>query len=107
MSEQKTTVLTAVLTAVWNTGRGYTANGQRIAAAALSDKSVIFADVDRGIRGKLLDHIPEIYAGRLETADGLKKVVMEAYDANCYEWEGIESREQMEALKQAAENYRN
>lgn len=107
MSEQKTTVLTAVLTAVWNTGRGYTANGQRIAAAVLSDKSVIFADIDRGIRGKLLDFIPEIYADRLETTDGLEKVVMTEYDACRYEWEGIESREQMEALKQAAENYSN
>ena len=36
-------------TIAWNTGRGYTAHGQRIAAAQLSDGTVAFSDIDRGI----------------------------------------------------------
>jgi S-methylmethionine-dependent homocysteine/selenocysteine methylase len=34
----------------FNTGRGYTEAGQRIAATQLDDGRVVFVDVDRGIR---------------------------------------------------------
>ena len=34
---------------VFNTGRGYTAKGQRIAAAQLDCGRVFFVDIDRGI----------------------------------------------------------
>lgn len=35
----------------FNTGRGYTDKGQRIAAERLPDGSVVFYDLDRGIWG--------------------------------------------------------
>ena len=35
----------------WNTGRGYTADGQRMAATYTADGRVHFADLDRGICG--------------------------------------------------------
>ena len=36
-------------TLTFNTGRGYTEHGQRIAATKLDDGRVLFVDVDRGI----------------------------------------------------------
>lgn len=35
----------------WNTCRDYTVNGQRIGARRITDKVVMFADIDRGISG--------------------------------------------------------
>lgn len=35
----------------WNTGRPYTTFGQRIGYAVMTDNTIIFNDVDRGITG--------------------------------------------------------
>jgi len=55
----------------FNTGRGYTAHGQRIAATQLDDGSVAFCDIDRGI-----DYITT------GPCDLTKSDVMAAYDHN-------------------------
>ena len=55
----------------FNTGRGYTAHGQRIAATQLSDGSVAFCDIDRGI-----DYITT------GPCDLTQSAVMSAYDTN-------------------------
>lgn len=79
--------------AVWNTHRGYTSEGQRIAARILEDGRVAFCDIDRQISGitqatflePARDHYPLV--GELIT------FVMQAYDAGAYiGWEpGIEA----------------
>jgi hypothetical protein len=55
----------------FNTGRSYSAHGQRIAAGQLDDGRVIFMDIDRG-----LDYITRTPC-ELEPA-----AIMRAYDAN-------------------------
>lgn len=57
----------------WNTGRKYTANGQRIIATRLENGCVAFYDVDRMIAG--VTH---------EACDLTQHAVMSAYDANKY-----------------------
>ena len=79
--------------AVWNTHRGYTSEGQRIAARILEDGRVAFCDIDRHVWGITQssccggDGDPEASAGKLEA------FVMQAYDASAYiGWEpGIEA----------------
>ena len=58
-------------TIYWNTGRGYSAHGQRMAATQLADGRVQFVDIDRGI-----DHVTKYECELTRTA------VMRAYD-NC------------------------
>jgi hypothetical protein len=55
----------------FNTGRGYTEAGQRIAATQLDDGRVVFVDVDRGIR----------YATN-EPCELNQRAIMRAYDYN-------------------------
>jgi hypothetical protein len=73
------------ITTTWNTGRHYSSNGQRIAAAILDDKRVAFVDIDRGISGITKDPI--------HNARSIQEFVMSQYDDidkyNCYiaDWE--------------------
>jgi hypothetical protein len=55
----------------FNTGRGYTEHGQRIAAMQLDNGRVVFVDVDRGIR----------YATN-EPCELNQRAIMRAYDYN-------------------------
>jgi len=55
---------------VFNTGRGYTDKGQRIAAKRIGDR-VIFVDIDRGI-----DYVT---SGPCELT---QRAIMRAYDCN-------------------------
>jgi aspartate/methionine/tyrosine aminotransferase len=55
----------------FNTGRGYTEHGQRIGAAQLSDGTVAFSDIDRGI-----DYVTSGPCALTQTA------IMAAYDYN-------------------------
>ena len=58
----------------WNTGRAYTAKGQRIAAVRIDPQSVAMIDIDRNISYLLA--LPEHFDGEyLHPAD-----VLEAYD---------------------------
>jgi len=67
----------------FNTGREYTANGQRIAAALQENGDIVFVDVDRQIDGV-------ISAGALTCDDVLafgyftQRGIMESYDRNEY-----------------------
>jgi len=73
----------------FNTGRGYTEHGQRIAAMQLNDGRVVFVDVDRGIR--------YVTAERCELT---QRAVMRAYDYNdtgC-EWAAIPDCATREAI---------
>jgi hypothetical protein len=54
----------------FNTGRGYTAKGQRIAAKRIGDR-VIFVDIDRG-----LDYVTS------GPCDLTQRAIMRAYDHN-------------------------
>jgi hypothetical protein len=68
----------------FNTGREYTANGQRIAAALQNNGDIVFVDVDRQIDGV-------ISAGALTCDDVLalgcftQRGIMESYDQNQYD----------------------
>lgn len=67
----------------FNTGREYTANGQRIAASLLENGDIVFVDVDRQIDGV-------IRAGELTLDDVLtfrcftQREIMKSYDRNEY-----------------------
>ena len=56
----------------FNTGRAYTAAGQRVAARKLDDGRVLFVDVDRGVE--------YVTAEPIELTS---RAVMAAYDYNC------------------------
>jgi hypothetical protein len=58
---------------VFNTGRGYSSHGQRIAATQLADGRVQFVDIDRGI-----NHVTKHGCELTQAA------VMRAYDACAY-----------------------
>lgn len=60
---------------VWNTGRKYSAKGQRIAAIKMNDGKVAFADVDRYVIGITLTEC--------ETED-VQRFVMQEYDQGNY-----------------------
>jgi hypothetical protein len=67
----------------FNTGRAYTKEGQRIAAALLDNGNIVFFDIDRGICGT-------IDAGGLSIGDiknlncFTQRGILEDYDANRY-----------------------
>jgi hypothetical protein len=77
----------------FNTGRGYTAHGQRIAATQLPDGSVAFCDIDRGI-----DYITT------GPCDLTQSAVMSAYDHNRTEgsWYALPDGYAIKAELQAA-----
>ena len=83
----------------FNTGREYTANGQRIAAALQDNGDIVFVDVDRQIDGV-------ISAGALTCEDVLafgyftQRGIMESYDKN--EYTGAVDRSQLAQLRDAA-----
>lgn len=56
----------------WNTRRGYSAHGQRIAAYILNDGRVAFADADRGLSG--------ITKAKIWYPADVQEFVMEQYD---------------------------
>ena len=60
----------------FNTGRQYSANGQRIAAALLDGGAIIFVDIDRG-----LEYIIPAGAAAFNQAG-----IMAAYDGGGLEW---------------------
>jgi hypothetical protein len=75
---------------VWNTGRHYSREGQRIAAQVLEDGRIVFVDIDRGIDG--------IIKGKtIDTA--LAVIVMNAYDENDYSAIPVWESEDMRVLK--------
>lgn len=63
-------------TLAFNTGRQYSDNGQRIAAALLNDDSIVFVDIDRG-----LEYV--IAAGAVEFNQA---AIMAAYDGDRLDW---------------------
>ena len=83
----------------FNTGREYTANGQRIAATFLDNGDIVFVDVDRQIDGV-------ISAGAFTCAEVLElgfftqREIMAAYDANQYD--GAVDRSLLAQLRDAA-----
>ncbi len=83
----------------FNTGREYTAKGQRIAAALLENGDIVFVDIDRQIDGV-------IRAGALTRDDVLafgyftQRGIMDSYDKN--EYIGIVDRSQLAQLRNAA-----
>jgi len=83
----------------FNTGREYTKNGQRIAAALQDNGDIIFVDVDRQIDGV-------ISAGALTCDDVLalgcftQREIMASYDQNQYD--GAVDRSQLAQLRDAA-----
>lgn len=56
----------------FNTGRKYTANGQRITATLHDDGVVTFFDHDRMVHGELIHNVPEHLFS--------ERVIMGAYD---------------------------
>lgn len=70
-------------TLAFNTGRTYTAQGQRIAAALLDNGNIVFNDIDRTISGT-------IDAGGLTLEDiealqcFIPRAILADYDANRY-----------------------
>jgi hypothetical protein len=83
----------------FNTGREYTANGQRIAASLQDNGNIVFVDVDRQIDGV-------ISAGALTRDDVLalgyftQRKIMESYDRN--EYIGAVDRSMLQQLRDAA-----
>ena len=83
----------------FNTGREYTANGQRLAATFLDNGDSVFVDVDRQIDGV-------ISAGAFTCAEVLElgfftqREIMAAYDANQYD--GAVDRSMLQQLRDAA-----
>lgn len=63
----------------WNTGRFYTADGQRIVAEVLAD-CIVFYDTARGFGGTV--SLPSIVTPG--DADALQRHVMRCYDRNDY-----------------------
>lgn len=85
-------------TLAFNTGRTYTANGQRLGCALLDDGSIVFNDIDRGIFGT-------VDAGGLTLDDVItlncftQRAIMQDYDANRYtDTMNQELRDQLRAL---------
>ena len=84
----------------FNTGREYTANGQRISAALQDNGDIVFVDVDRQIDGV-------IRAGELTLDDVLafrcftEREIMKSYDRNEYANELID-RALLQQLRNAA-----
>lgn len=66
----------------FNTGRGYTDKGQRIAAALLDNGDIYFVDIDRMIDG--------LITGGAFTQRG----IMAGYDSGSYSYGGYEIRSQ-------------
>jgi hypothetical protein len=60
----------------FNTGRQYSANGQRIAAALLDNGDIIFVDIDRG-----LEYLIPAGAARFNQSS-----ILAAYDRGGLEW---------------------
>ena len=83
----------------FNTGREYTANGQRIAAALQDNGDIVFLDIDRQIDGV-------ISAGALTCDEVLafgcftQRAIMASYDQNQYD--GAVDRSQLAQLRDAA-----
>lgn len=71
----------------WNTHYHYTKHGQRIAAELREDGSVVFADIDRGIYGIIVE--PSLFP-ILKESD-LRDHVMYFYTHRHYRgaWEGL------------------
>lgn len=62
----------------FNTGRGYTSQGQRISAALLPDGRMAFNDHDRGIRGITTELCPVV------SESNQQYWLMKQYDENLY-----------------------
>lgn len=67
----------------WNTGRHYTAAGQRVAAGYTTEGDVYFYDVDRMVCGKLLRPISFVELDVMGSS--VQEYVMAQYDASNYE----------------------
>ena len=86
----------------FNTGREYTANGQRIAASLQENGDIVFVDVDRQIDGV-------IRAGELTLDDVLtfrcftEREIMKSYDRNEYSNDLID-RALLAQLRNAADS---
>lgn len=70
-------------TLAFNTGRTYTPQGQRIAAALLDDGAIVFNDIDRGIFGTI--STPGLTLDDVLTLGWFKpQTILADYDANLY-----------------------
>ena len=92
--------------AAWNTHRGYTDAGQRIAAAVLEDGRVAFVDVDRQIDGITIASVFDVTPpqGRRPTPSEIESFLMKEYDYLRCTW-GLHDPEIVELrdrLRQAA-----
>lgn len=63
----------------FQTGRSYSAQGQRI-VARYEHGSIVFKDLDRNISGKI------VYNNSDDSIHELRVVIMFAYDRGMYDW---------------------
>jgi hypothetical protein len=63
-------------TLAFNTGRQYSAAGQRIAAGLLDDGDILFVDIDRGLE----------YLIPASVSNFTQAAIMAAYDGGAVEW---------------------
>lgn len=68
------------ISAAWNTGRGYSRAGQRIAVKVLSDGRVAFYDIDRMIDGVTLNQFVDPVLGEAIDQKRLREFLMTEYD---------------------------
>lgn len=87
----------------FNTGRDYTAKGQRIAAALLDNGDIVFFDCDRRIHGTIaangLTREEMISFGQFT-----QKAIMSDYDQNRYENNLSGNEEIVQQLRDIAES---
>ena len=85
-------------TLAFNTGRTYTANGQRLGCALLDTGAIVFNDIDRGIFGTI--HTPGLTLDDVLTLGWFRQgSIMAEYDANLYtDTMNQELRDQLRAL---------
>lgn len=84
MSDNKPAGFRLMANATWNTNRGYTNQGQRIAALILEDGRVAFYDVDRQIHGITTASCRGPEGDRHPTGRELIAFVMQEYDYTAY-----------------------
>jgi hypothetical protein len=72
----------------FNTGRGYTDKGQRVAAALLDNGDIYFVDVDRGIDGTIRSN-GLMKDDMLDLGLFTQRSIMAAYDNGEYAWTSV------------------
>ena len=90
-----------VKTIAFNTGRQYTANGQRVAAALLDNGDIVFYDCDRGVYGLIGSVLSA--EETLELGLFTQYWVMDDYDKNQYTNDVGDNRDLLIQLRDTAE----